>query len=150
MSPPGAGKTTMLRDLVRTISNNGITCGMVDERGELAAMYKGVPQKDVGILTDIISNVSKSKGMNMLVRSMAPKVIVCDEIGSKEDVEAIQNAVLSGVKGVFTAHGKDLVEVNKNSYINTLLKNNIINRVVILDNYIKGRVKEIKCYKNEI
>lgn len=99
VSPPGKGKTTILRDIIRNISNGiseinfkGMTCGLVDERGEIAAMYKGAPQNDIGMRTDVIENISKSKGMKMLIRSMAPEVIACDEIGSKEDVEAIRRS----------------------------------------------------------
>ena len=80
VSPPGKGKTTILRDAIRKISNGitqmnftGKTCGVVDERGEIAAMYKGVPQNDIGIRTDVVENISKSKGMRMLIRSMAPR-----------------------------------------------------------------------------
>ena len=69
--------------------------GMIDERGELAAMYKGIAQNDVGMRTDVLSNVPKGVGMKMLIRSMAPKIIVADEIGSYEDVEAINQAVCS-------------------------------------------------------
>lgn len=60
--------------------------GVVDERGEIAAMYRGIPQNDLGIRTDILNNIKKSIGIEMLVRSMSPKVIVADEIGNEDDV----------------------------------------------------------------
>ena len=139
VSPPGKGKTTMLRDLIRNISNGvpelgfrGKTCGVVDERGEIAAMYHGIPQNDVGIRTDVIENISKDKGMSMLIRSMAPEIIACDEIGSKEDVEAIQNAVISGVKGIFTTHGKNLDDIKENQGINYLIKTKQIEKIIFL------------------
>ena len=78
-----------------------VNVGVVDERGEITALFRGVPQNDIGIKVDILENVSKSKGMKMLVRSLSPKIIVADEIGSNEDVEAINYAVCSGVKGIF-------------------------------------------------
>ena len=139
VSPPGKGKTTMLRDIIRNISNGipninfrGKTCGVVDERGEIAAMYHGIPQNDIGIRTDIIENVSKSKGMKMLIRSMAPEVIACDEIGSKEDVEAIKEATISGVKGIFTMHGKNLEEIKLNKDINELIENKQIEKIIFI------------------
>ena len=85
LSPPGAGKTTLLRDLIRNLSEYK-TVGVVDERGEIAAMYKNSPQNDLGVQVDILNNIPKSIGMKMLIRSMAPEVICADEIGTKEDI----------------------------------------------------------------
>lgn len=96
----GAGKTTLLRDIVRNISNgndivNGLTVGLVDERGEISAMYKGEAQNDVGCRTDVLSNIPKAIGMKMLIRSMAPQVIAADEIGNNDDIIAIKEAMCS-------------------------------------------------------
>ena len=139
ISPPGKGKTTILRDTIRRLSNGieewnfrGKTCGVVDERGEIAAMYRGIPQNDVGLRTDVIENISKSKGMKMLIRSMAPEIIACDEIGSKEDVQAIKEAISSGVKGIFTMHGKSLEDVKNNIDVNYLIKNKLIEKVIFI------------------
>lgn len=139
VSPPGKGKTTMLRDIVRNISDgieeisfNGKTCGVVDERGEIAACYRGIPQKDIGIRTDVIENVSKEKGILMLLRSMAPEVIACDEIGSKEDVQAIEKLTISGVKGIFTMHGRTIEDVKNNHEVNKLLEKNILEKIIFI------------------
>ena len=139
VAPPGRGKTTILRDIIRRLSDGieeinfrGKTCGVVDERGEIAAMFKGTPQNDVGIRTDIIENVSKNKGIHMLIRTMAPEIIACDEIGSKEDVEAIHYALYSGVKGIFTMNGKNVEDIKNNKQIYELIENREIQKIVIL------------------
>ncbi len=139
VAPPGRGKTTVLRDTIRRISNGideikfrGKTCGIVDERGEIAACFKGVPQNDVGIRTDVIENVSKYKGIHMLIRSMAPEIIACDEIGSREDIEAIQYALYSGVKGIFTMHGRSIEDIKNNKEVYRLVENSQIQKVVFL------------------
>ena len=139
VSPPEKGKTTMLRDLIRTISNGipeinfrGKTCGVVDERGEISAMYKGIAQNDVGIRTDIIENINKAQGMQILIRSMSPEIIACDEIGTKEDVLAIKYAVTSGVKGIFTMHGAEMRDIRANKDINELIENKYIEKIIFI------------------
>lgn len=107
--------------------------GVVDERGEIAAMYKGVPQNDLGERTDILNNISKEKGMRMIIRSMDPEVIVADEIGTKEDVEAIKYAITSGVKGIFTAHGASMKDIIKNPILKELYSLNIIERTILIE-----------------
>ena len=156
VSPPGAGKTTLLRDIVRNISDGieninfaGCKVGVVDERGEIAAMYKGMPQNNIGIQTDVMENIPKPLGMRMLIRSMSPEVIACDEIGSKEDIDAIIYAVCSGVKGIFTAHGASFNDLNNNPEIKNLINKNIIDRIIFLDKKMqKGHISDIYSLVN--
>lgn len=129
-----------------TINFRGMNVGLVDERGEIAALYRGVPQNDIGIRTDILDNIPKSIGMKMLIRSMAPEVIAADEIGTKQDAEAIREAVCSGVKGIFTAHGNTKEEVMKNTTLRTLIDENIIEKLIFLKSDKSGRkLEEAVC-----
>ena len=139
ISKPGAGKTTILRDLIRNISKTK-TVGVVDERGEITAMYKNEPQNDVGLKVDILSNVSKDIGMKMLVRSMSPDIICADEIGTKEDIEAIKYAITSGVKGIFTAHGDNIDSRKKSPILKELLELNIIDKIIILNKENRDKI----------
>lgn len=150
VAPPGAGKTTVLRDLIRQISSGikeikfkAINVGVVDERGEIAALYKGMPQNDIGIKTDVIENVHKSIGIRMLIRSMAPKVIVADEVGNEEDIESINYAVCSGCRGIFTAHGNNIEDIMLNPVLKTLSNNHIFQKIIFLDTATKGNIKEV-------
>lgn len=123
---------------------NGLNIGLIDERGELAAMYKGIAQNDVGMRTDVLSNVPKGIGMKMLIRSMAPKIIVADEIGSYEDVEAINQAVCSGIKGIFTAHGGSMEDLMLNPALKELLKTHIFERIILLSTKReKGEIEKV-------
>lgn len=110
ISPPGCGKTTLLRDIARQLSNgfdqfSGTDVGIADERGELGATCQGVVRNDLGIRTDVLDGCPKAEGMTMLLRTMSPKVLMTDEIGSKYDESAILQAILSGVSVICSAHG---------------------------------------------
>lgn len=141
VSRPGCGKTTVLRDLVRNISNMGFTVSLIDERGEIASMYKGIPQNDIGLRTDVMDNVTKSLGMKIAVRTMAPQVIVADEIGTEGDLEAINYGICSGVKGIFTAHGADISELRQNETLNKLYEEKLFKRIIFLEN--RGKMGKV-------
>ena len=141
VSKPGCGKTTVLRDLVRNISNMGFTVSLIDERGEIASMYKGIPQNDIGLRTDVMDNVTKSLGMKIAVRTMAPQVIVADEIGTDGDLEAINYGICSGVKGIFTAHGSDISELRQNETLNKLYEEKLFKRIIFLEN--RGKMGKV-------
>ena len=141
VSKPGCGKTTVLRDLVRNISNRGFTVSLIDERGEIASMYKGILQNDIGLRTDVMDNVNKSIGMKIAVRTMAPQVIVADEIGTKEDIDAINYGICSGVKGIFTAHGSDITELRQNDALNRLYEEKLFKRIIFLEN--RGKMGKV-------
>jgi len=150
------GKTTVLRDIVRQISNgikcinfNGLTVGLIDERSEIASLYEGISRNDIGIRTDVIENVKKSDGMKMLVRSMAPNVIVADEIGNASDIDAINYAICSGCKGIFTAHGNSIDDLKNNKIIKELIDSHIFEIIIVLDKFNKGKEKDIYIFDKE-
>lgn len=141
ISPPRCGKTTLLRDLIRQISDGnkwvkGCTVGVVDERSELAGCYHGIPQNQMGMRTDVLDGCPKADGMLMLVRSMSPQVIAVDEIGAPEDVQAIKYAMHCGCRMVATVHGETLEEIQKKPLFEQLVKERCFERYVVLQNEI--------------
>lgn len=149
VSPPRCGKTTMLRDVIRQLSNGtkyrqGIPIGVVDERSEIGACYMGIPQNDLGIRTDVLDCCPKAKGMLMLIRSMSPRIIAVDEVGSIEDIEAIEYVMNCGCKLIATVHGNSLEDIKSKPVLGKLVKEKLFERYILLDNHGEvGHLKEI-------
>ncbi len=149
ISPPGCGKTTLLRDLIRQVSNGweyqnhldqrplvtvkGIAVGVVDERSELGACSYGIPQNDLGIRTDVLDGCPKAEGIMMLIRSMAPRVVAVDEIGSKEDLEAIRYGKNCGCKLMATVHGSSLEDIQKKPVLKEFVQEGVFERFIVLE-----------------
>ncbi|MGN0136623.1 stage III sporulation protein AA [Anaerotignum sp.] len=134
VSPPGCGKTTLLRDIVRCLSIRGKTVGIVDERGEIAPLRDGIPQMDVGPCTDVLEGCPKAKGIILLLRSMSPDIIAVDELGRREDIEAVEEALHAGVKLIATAHGNDFSDLKTRPQMQALIRKKIFERYLFLSN----------------
>jgi len=116
VSPPGCGKTTLLRDIIRQVScgnpyGAGRQVGVVDERSEIGGSFMGIPQNDLGIRTDVLDGCPKVQGMMLLMRSMAPEVVAVDEIGGAQDMKAIFQVLQCGSSVAATMHGNSMEDV---------------------------------------
>lgn len=109
---PGSGKTTILRDISRRLGKYYRTA-LIDERGELAAVWNGIPQNDVGVNTDVFDGYDKPTGIMTAVRVMSPQIVICDEIGSGDDMEAVRTALQSGVRVAASIHASSLDELGR-------------------------------------
>jgi len=141
VSPPQCGKTTLLRDIIRNISNgmcdkkfHGIKVGVVDERSEIGGTYRGYPQNDVGVRTDIIDGCQKYEGIMLLLRSMSPNVIATDEIGDEKDIKAIHEAIKAGVKIISTVHGNGLDDILSKPKLKNIISEKVFERIILIDN----------------
>ena len=114
ISPPRCGKTTLLRDLTRQLASGsgGINVALVDERSEIAACYRGVPQLDVGVRTDVLDGCPKASGM-IIIRALSPQLVVTDEVGRPADVEAVRECINAGVAVITSVHGRNLDEISR-------------------------------------
>jgi len=138
-SPPQMGKTTLIRDIARQLSDGfskfkGIKVSIVDERSEIAGCLNGVPQNKVGVRTDVLDACPKAAGIMMLIRSMSPEVIITDEIGRTEDVGAVLEAMNSGIKIITTAHSASVNEAQNRPILAGLLEEKVFERILILGN----------------
>ena len=136
VSPPGYGKTTLLRDMTRRLSLDGIQVAVADERGEIAACVNGVPQLEVGPCTDVIDGMPKAESISYLLRAVSPQIIVSDEIGSQQDASAILDARHSGAHVLCSAHGSSLCDVRSRSALRLLFQENVFDRILVLGQQI--------------
>lgn len=139
ISKPMAGKTTLLRDLIRIGSNKyKKKISIIDERGEIAATYMGIANNDIGIRSDVLDNAPKDKGIMMAIRAMSPHIIAVDEIGQVKDIEAILEAFNCGVNVFATIHGNNLEDVNRKRELQMVMEGGYFERYIVIDKDING------------
>ena len=133
ISPPGCGKTTVLRDIARNIGNRKKVC-IVDERSEIAACIGGVAQNDIGKFTCVLDRAPKTEGMRILLRTMAPDVIITDETGGENEEQAIYEIINCGIKLITTIHGYNERDILRRQYFKKLMEMGIFERIIVLSN----------------
>lgn len=127
----GSGKTSILRELCR-LNGSLRKTALIDERNEISCFCDGAPRYDVGLMTDILVNCTRSFGISSAVRTMSPELIICDEIASSEDTEAIVSGIACGVRFIVTAHGENMQEACKRPELRYLTESGLFHRIVFL------------------
>lgn len=138
VSPPGMGKTTLLRELVRRLSETH-RVSLLDERGEVAGVWNGVPEFDVGAHTDVLTGADKRSGAAMLLRSMNPEILAMDEITARSDLEAVRSGAACGVRILATAHAYTLADMPRRELYREILAMGVFERVVEISADSAGR-----------
>lgn len=130
ISPPGCGKTTLLRDIARQISNRGVATVIIDERSEIGACFQGVPQLDVGSYTDTLDGCPKAEGIVMALRGLAPQVLITDEIGHPDDGPALADVIRAGVNVISSCHGSTFEAVRQREWAKK--SGNVFDQAIII------------------
>ena len=141
--PPCSGKTTLLRDLALTLSDERNTV-IIDERGEIAASYDGIPQLRTGCFCDVVAGFGKAEGMIHALRTLSPQVMICDEIGTSEEAEAVGEAFNSGVTVAVTMHCGSFEELSRRSQYRTLVRTGAFRNIVMLEKGTPGTIGKIE------
>ena len=139
IAPPGVGKTSCLRELIRLASGQGTRVAVIDERNEISASEGGAPQFDLGPCADVLVWVEKLSAAMMLLRGMNPQVIAMDEISSPTDIEAVQNITGCGVTLYATAHGKNVEDMKTRPVYQALFRQKVFKRILTISLYNGGR-----------
>ena len=140
VGPPGSGKTTVLRDLVRQLPPRVERITLIDERGELAGMTEEGPALDVGPAADVLTGFPKAEGILTALRAQSPQLIVCDELGGGEDAAAIRAGVNAGVTFAASVHGRNWKETACRPQVRALLETGGFSRAAVLDPSRRGRL----------
>ncbi|MCL1802702.1 MAG: stage III sporulation protein AA [Eubacteriaceae bacterium] len=138
VSAPGVGKTTVLRDLARVISDAGMKVGIIDERCEIACCVDGTPTLDVGKRSDVLDNCPKAAGVMLLARSMSPQVIITDEIGGQLDYEALLSAAACGISVLASAHASSISELLSKAYLKPIIDSRLFDRYIFIKRTASG------------
>ena len=144
VSPPGGGKTTFLRELVRTQSDDGVRVGLADERGELSGLTAdGLPGFDVGRCTDVLAGAPKAAAALMLLRSMGPEAVAMDELGDAADAAAVTALLGCGVRIFASAHAADRAQLLRRPALRELLERRAFDALVRIRGRGRTRVYEV-------